>query len=241
MHHLLRKYLIICSLITCTLGAVAQPARKTLHREEMDEKPYYFGLSLGYASATVVAEKSPRFLESDSIMVAEPVQSPGYSLRLLATARLTNRLELRFNPGLILGVNRSFNYTLGSRQAYEEPTASKVVQSNIATMPFHLKFNSDRIGNFKAYMLGGVKYDIDLASNAKASNAEDLIKFKRSDFGVEVGMGFNFYLPFVTVSPEIKFSHGLTDIHARDENLKYSYVMDKLGSRMILFTIHLEK
>lgn len=240
MHHLLRKQALILLTVLLSYAAKAQ-GPKILHREEMDGKPYYFGLSLGYASATVVATKSELFYASDSILVAEPVQSPGYSLRLLATARISNRWELRANPGLVLGINRSFEYTLGSKQPYEEQTMKKVVQSNLATIPVHMKFNSDRIGNFKVYMLGGIKYDIDLSSNEGASNADDLIKFKRTDFGVELGLGFNFYLPFVTVSPELKFSNGLTDIHARDENLKYSNVMDKLNSRMFFFTIHLEK
>jgi opacity protein-like surface antigen len=240
MYYLLRKQALILLLLCAGAAAQAQ-SRKTMYREELDYKPFYFGLSLGYASATVVPTKSEYFLANDSILVAEPVQSPGYSLRLLATARLDHRWELRFNPGLILGINRSFEYTLGSREAYEQPTMSKIVQSNIATLPLHVKFNSDRINNFKVYMLGGIKYDFDLASNEKASNAEDLIKFKRTDFGVEFGVGFNFYLPFVTVSPEIKFSNGISDIHARDENLKYSNVMDKLNSRMLFFTIHLEK
>jgi hypothetical protein len=89
-------------------------------------------------------------------------------------------------------------------------------------------------------MLGGIKYDIDLASNSAARNAENLVKLKKYDFGLEAGLGFNFYLRFVTVSPEIKFSYGLSNIHARDPALKYSSVFDKLQSRMIFITLNLE-
>ena len=59
-------------------------------------------------------------------------------------------------------------------------------------------------------------------------------------FGLEAGLGLNFYLPFVTVSPEIKFSYGITNLHQLDRGLKYSNVLDKLQSRMIVFSIHLE-
>jgi hypothetical protein len=45
---------------------------------------------------------------------------------------------------------------------------------------------------------------------------------------------------FVTLSPEIRFSSGLANIHSRDANLKYSSVFDKLQSRMIFLTLNLE-
>jgi len=52
-------------------------------------------------------------------------------------------------------------------------------------LPIQIKFRSDRIGNFRVYMMGGVKFEYDLASKAAARNAEDLIKLKSSDFGIE--------------------------------------------------------
>ncbi|HSC53164.1 MAG TPA: outer membrane beta-barrel protein [Phnomibacter sp.] len=214
---------------------------KTLYREERENDPFYFGLSLGYASAYLHPSKHPYFLENDSILLADPGKSPGYSLRLIATARLSKRFEIRANPGLILGLERSFTYKLGSRQLYEDEVVVQKIQSNIATFPFHVKLNSDRIQNFKVYMLAGIKYDIDLASNAKATHAEDMVKLKGNDFGAEFGIGFNFFLPFVTVSPELKFSNGFSNVHSRDANLKYSAVFDQLKSRMVFFTIHLEQ
>lgn len=240
MHHILRKQTLIIVSIFITQLAQAQN-RKIRYREERDNVPYYFGLSLGYASATLHPTKHPSFLANDSILSAEPDNSPGYSLRLLATARLTNRWELRVNPGLILGIERSFTYRLGKRELFEQEFVTQKVQSNIATIPLQLKFNSDRIHNFKVYMIGGIRYDIDLASNAKSSNAEEMLKLRSSSLGAEVGLGFNFYLPFVTVSPEIKFSNGFGNVHARDANLKYSSVFDRLQSRMVFFTLHLEQ
>jgi hypothetical protein len=47
-------------------------------------------------------------------------------------------------------------------------------------------------------------------------------------------------LPFVTVSPEIKISYGLGNIHQLDPALKYSNVLERIQSRMLVFSIHLE-
>jgi hypothetical protein len=88
--------------------------------------------------------------------------------------------------------------------------------------------------------MAGLKYDMDLASTSQARNAEDLVKLHKNDFGFEAGVGFNFFFRFVTFSPELKISNGLSNIHSRDPNLKYSNVLDKLQSRMLVFSIILE-
>lgn len=244
MYYILRKQgLILLGLICLASAGFAQKikTRKPMYREERDFKPYYFGLTLGGAQTGLHPSKSMYFLENDSILVAEPGNAAGYSVRLLATLKLTNRFEFRTNPGLILGVDRSFTYRLGSRELFEPEIDQRIIQSNIATFPFHFKLNSDRIGNFRVYSLAGIKYDIDLASNARIKNNLDLVTLKSSDFGAEVGIGFNFFLPFVTVSPEIKFSNGFSNLHQRNPLNKYSAVLDKVSSRMIMFSIHLEE
>jgi hypothetical protein len=104
----------------------------------------------------------------------------------------------------------------------------------------HIAFSSDRIGNFKVYTIAGGKFDYDLASNAGASKAEDLVKLNRSDLSVELGLGFHIYFPYFVLSPEIKLSSGLTNLHARDPDLKYSNVLDKINSRMITFSLTVE-
>jgi len=120
------------------------------------------------------------------------------------------------------------------------PTVTKKIESVIISFPVQVKFNSDRIGNFRVYMLGGVKGDVDLASNARARKAEQLVKINKYDYGFELGLGFNFYFPSFIFSPEVKISNGLSNLHSRDENLKYSSALDRILSRMIVFSIHLE-
>ena len=90
------------------------------------------------------------------------------------------------------------------------------MQSITLSFPVQIKFSSDRIDNFKVYTIAGGKFDYDLASNAGARKAEDLIKLKRSDLSVELGLGFNIYFPYFVLSPEIKLSSGLVNLHARD-------------------------
>ncbi len=227
-------WLMIIGMIVA-LHAAAQD----LHLSDHDVKPYYFGITLGGNLARFQTEQHSRFLQDDSIFVAEPINSGGFSLGLLATARINHRFEFRFNPQLMF-TERNLFYKLKYPEVDLGTDVTKKVESVIVTFPFQLKFRSDRINNFRVYMLGGVKADIDLASNARARKAEELVKIQKFDYGIEAGMGFNFYFPSFIFSPEIKISNGLGNIHSRDEKLKYSSVLDKIQSRMIVFSIHLE-
>lgn len=222
------------------LASVHSFAQTEQYRPFHDDLPYYFGLTLNYNSSSLYTTKSNYFLNNDSILTATAGSTGGIALGLLATARLNDRFQFRINPQLIIGGSRYFNYTLGSHLTTESINQQRILPTTIVSFPFQIKFNSDRIGNFRTYLVSGVKYDIDLAANSSQRNADDMIKLKSGDFGVEGGIGFNFFLPFVTISPEIKFSYGITNIHQYDPALKYSNVFDKIQSRMIVLSIHFE-
>ena len=223
-----------------SVSASAQYSNVELFQPDHDDKPYYFGITVGINLARFQTTLHPRFLEYDSIFVAEPTNSGGLTLGLSATARLSNRFQLRFNPQLMF-IERNIFYKLKEKDPIEQTTdITKKVESVIVTFPFQVKFQSDRIGNFRVYALAGFKADIDMASNARAKRAEDLVKIQKYDFGPEFGLGFNFFFPSFIFSPEIKISNGMRNIHGRDEHLKYSNVFDKIQSRMIVFSIHLE-
>lgn len=220
--------------------SVAGFAQRELNMEEHDAKPYYFGISLGLNRGSFHSELHPDYLKQDSILTAEPLWSAGFNLGLSATARLNHRFELRFNPQLIF-TERSVNYSLRYPDVFDNLyTVQKKVESVITSFPFQLRFMSDRMGNMRVYMMGGGKVDIDLASNAQARKAEDMLKIQRMDYGIEAGIGFKLYYPSFIMAPEIKFSNGLINLHSRSESLNYSRVLGDMRSRMIVFTIHLE-
>ncbi len=247
MLHLLREKASLIKNVVCVLigsvllvqNASAQP--RDLNLYDHDSKPYYFGITLGANLARFQTELHPRFLQYDSVLVAEPVNSGGIVLGLSATGRLSNRFQIRFNPQLMF-IERSIYYKLKHPDPLEDNATevTKKVESVTVSFPVNIKFQSDRIGNFRVYLMAGMKGEIDLASNARAKRAEDLVKINKYDFGPEFGIGFNFFFPSFILSPEIKLSNGRTNVHSRDENLKYSNVFDKIFSRMIVLSVHIE-
>ncbi|MBM3432552.1 MAG: PorT family protein [Bacteroidetes bacterium] len=238
----MNRTLLLLSLSIALIHPVrakAQFGRVELNLFDHDSKPYYFGITLGGNLARFHTSLHPQFLDDDSVLVAEPINSGGLSLGLSATARLSDRFQLRFNPQLMF-IERNIFYKLKYPDFNGETDIKKTVESVTMSFPLQIKFQSDRIGNFRVYTLAGMKADIDMASNARAKRAEELVKIEKHDFGPEFGIGFNFFFESFIFSPEIKISNGLRNIHARDENLKFSNVFDRIQSRMIIFSIHLE-
>ena len=207
--------------------------RDNLNQETHDDKPYHFGINLGYNKSHFSFTHHPRFLQYDSIMDVESINNSGINLAWLVNVRMSNHFDLRLHPLDLTFSEKAFLYK-------ENYTPDTLVQSITLSFPVHIKFSSDRIKNLKVYTIAGGKFDYDLASNAGASKAEDLIKLKRSDLSVELGLGFHIYFPFFVLSPEIKLSSGLVNLHSRDVDLRYSNVIDKINSKMITFSLTVE-
>jgi hypothetical protein len=207
-----------------------------------DDKKYYLGIALIYNNSRFNVKHDNSFLGQDSIQVVESENAGGFGLAGMHTYRLSPRFEVRAIFPQLLFSYKNLTYHLKTPDAAkeEQKIMTKKIESILVGLPIHLKFRSDRINNFRVYMFGGVKFEYDLASNSTARKAEDLVKLSKYDFGVEAGIGFNFYFPVFILSPEIKFSNGIMNTHSRDPNLKFSSVIDKLNSRMILFSLIFE-
>jgi Outer membrane protein beta-barrel domain len=246
MYNLLRKkiagirHLMIFSLLASSMSAFSQ--EKLLHLPNHDDKKYYIGIGVLYNTSRFQLHHDPNFLASDSVMMIDPQNGRGFGIAGMHTYRLSPRFEIRaiFPQFLLTYTNLTYHLKYPDPSKEEHPVMSKKIESILLGLPVQIKFRSDRIDNFRVYVFGGGKIEYDLASNARAKRAEELVKLKKTIFGIEAGIGFNFYMPSIIISPEIKISNGLTDSHSRDASLKFSNVIDKLNSRMVVFSLILE-
>jgi len=246
MYNLLRKQTsllrrgIIFFCICCSFQSIHAQLRDQLNLPNSDEKRYHIGIVIMGAMSRFQVSQHPMFLQSDSVLVSSPENTGGIGLGGMHTFRLNDRFEARVVFPQLLFVSKAITYNTRNFSDGKVDTVKKNIESILLGLPIQIKFRSDRIGNFRVYMMGGVKFEYDLASKAAARNAEDLIKLKSSDFGIEAGVGFNFYMPYFILSPELKISNGISNSHSRDPSLKFSNVIDKLNSRMIVFSIIFE-
>jgi hypothetical protein len=246
MQYLLRRKIINTGIAILFFPLIGNAQlRKEVNQEDHDDKRIRFGITLGSNRSHFAFTHNPSFLNPspfDSITVIESVNSTGVSLAWLVNLRLSNHFDLRTHPVNLTFTERNFLYNVKypDLPAGEDSVTEKKTQSISLSIPVMIKFTSDRINNIKAYMIAGGKVEYDLASNAGARKAEEQIKLRKFDYAAEVGLGFHFYFPMFVLTPEVKMSWGLGNLHARDRNLKYSSVIDKINSRSIFFSLTVE-
>ena len=216
--------------------------RDGINKPDWDNQNVHFGINLGINRSHFSFTHHPLFLQRDSVMVVESINSSGLNLAWLVDKRLGEHFNIRTYPLNLTFTEKAFEYNLKypDRPGGEDSITTKKIQSISLTLPIQLKFSSDRIANFKVYMLGGIKAEYDMAANAGARKAENLIKLNRLDYGVEAGLGFHFYFPYFVLTPELKVGWGLGNLHSRDKDLKFSNVIDKINSRTITFSLTVE-
>lgn len=223
-------------MMFCSTASMAQ-LRDNFNLEGHDDKQYHFGINVGYNKSHFNLTHHNAFLQQDTITDVESINSTGINLAWLVNLRMNDHFDLRVHPLDLTFTEEDLLYT---ENYADNLQTEKKVQSITMSFPFDIAFSSDRIGNFKVYTLAGGNFSYDLASNATARKAEDLVKLRPYNFSMELGFGCHIYFPYFVLSPEIKLSDGIVNLHSRDPNLRYSRVIDQINSRMVTFSLTVE-
>jgi hypothetical protein len=223
-----KSLLAFCLLITVfTL-------RAQFNVHELGRKDIYFGIALGINVGDHKIIHSPVRPENDSIRYFKPKVGPGFNLGIICNYQFHKYFDLRFIPTL------SFSDKIIEYEDLDYNIVKKSISSIYLDFPLLLRFKSQPIKDFRIYVIGGVRYDFDLASNVKARKAEDVVKLNNHDIAAEYGIGVMIYFPYFILSPEFKMSHGMINIHSSTPGLIYSRTIERMYSRTFTFSINLE-
>lgn len=235
LFHLHSHKIIIC-LILC-LASLSVHAQKGSfnYDNKFSKKPYYFGITLGFNTSKYRIEKHESLFDSDSIRAVNALYGPGFNLGIVANVKLGKNFDFRFLLPTLSFADRRLEYDLTNGTKIE-----KKIESVFIEFPIHFRYKSEPYQDFRVFFVAGVKYSIDLASNSKSRKADNLVKLQRHDLAVEFGLGFQVFFPYFVLSPEIKFSYGVLDLHARDQSLSFSSTIDQLFSRGFAISLHFE-
>lgn len=170
-------------------------------------------------------------------VIVESDGQAGFNLGIIANLRIAENFDLRFVPDLAFS-QRNLIYTfypLGVKT-----TTIKQIESTFLEFPLDLKFKSNRVNNYRVYVLAGAKYSIDMVSQAKVESVDkEFVKLKKNDYGYQVGFGFDFYLERFKFSPEIKMYHGVRNLLVDDPKI-FSTSIESLKSKIFLISFTFE-
>ncbi|HNW90481.1 MAG TPA: porin family protein [Bacteroidales bacterium] len=231
--------LILLAMFDTSSFAQRKGRSVTENLPKFDRRMYHFGFLLGANHMNFAIKTVEDLTPFDSLTNVTTKPDFGFDIGIVSSLRLTKYLSLRFVPTLSFG-NRTVEYTFRYRDSISY-IQNKKIESTFMTFPLYIKYQSKRLGNFRAYIIGGAKYSIDMASQAKKRNKEGEapIKLARNDYMVDVGTGVDFFLPYFKFGIELKMSYGLRDLLIK-ENTIYTNSVKRLNSKIFQLSFTFE-
>jgi hypothetical protein len=204
------KILIIGVFLVAAFHADAQKKRwAEKNNPNYDERKLTYGFLIGLHSTTFQLKYADAFADPnkfDTLHSVIPKWKPGFSLGFIVNYRLNDYLDLRVTPKVAF-----YEHEVVYRYTDQTPPVTRLVETTMVEMPLLLKYKSERRGNIRLYMIGGVKPSIQASGQKELENSESL-EVKGSNLHLEAGFGFDLYYPLFKFSPEIRFSRGIVDI-----------------------------
>ncbi len=205
-------------------------SRDNYNYQEFQRKSYYFGMAFGSNFSGYRINQSQFFIGNDSIRITEGKTKGGFNLNMITNLKMGEFFDLRFTPGF------AFSY----KSFIFNDKTEKRVESVFFEMPFYVRYKSMPYKDKRVFLIGGLKYAFDVASNSGARKAETLIRISPHDFQWEVGVGMQFFYPYFIFSPEIKFGRGLGNILIYNSALNESKVLENVVSQVFTISFNFE-
>lgn len=240
------KKLISIFLILSPILLLGQKA-KVLNYQEVDQKLLHFGFSLGLNTANFGFTRSVENYNQYKIYPDLTKLQPGFNVHIVSELRLHKYFGLRCLPGLTF-VQRDLIFI--KKLNPNEPYYKHQIESNFIDFPLLIKYKSERINNYRPYILLGASARYDLASRKREFNEskesdiyKEIILLKPFDGYFEIGVGVDSYLQYFKFSTELKLAVGIRNVKSDKTNSGLeaeNMSIDKLQSYLIILAFNFE-
>ncbi len=210
------KYILVFTLLFINNETFSQKYKKSQNLPRYDFQKIHFGFTLGINELNFNLQQNINVENNENLKSILTKGQKGFNLGIVSNLRLGNYTDLRFVPALLFGERHiKYNFT-DSLDANE----IKKIESTILDFPIYIKYKSERYNNFRTYVIGGIKYSMDIASQDKINDeGQEIVKLKRNDLMGEIGFGIDFYLEYFKFSPQIKISYGILNLLTKDQSV----------------------
>ncbi|MDG1849472.1 MAG: porin family protein [Flavobacteriales bacterium] len=223
----MKKLGLLSLLVIFSLSAFAQK-QKIIALSNYDYKKIHFGMALDFGQYNLINDFNDSFYQNNDILSIETDSDVGIGVSfILPDLRINDRLNLR-HVLTVKTIQRKINYRFSPD--FDGPlNETKSVESWFVESGFHLKYRADRINNYRAFLFFGPNIGIDMASEKDVKD-EEIFKLNRNNIALEIGAGCDFYFEYFKFAPQIKYSHGLTNLIVDDGTI-FTSPLDGFYSR----------
>ena len=248
----MKRLILLLVVASAVLTTTAQVDRKVQHKPYIDLRTLHFGILVGTHLQDLELENVGPYMMTDAdgnvsqqyILCDADRWNPGVTVGVLGELRLHDNFSLRFTPSMHFGAKHLTFLNMNDLDPKGKPReTTQDMKNTYVSLPIDIKFAAPRWNNYRPYVMAGVNPMINLTGGD-----QDMVRVKRFNTMLEVGLGCDFYLPFFKLIPELKFCFGLGDVldkkhvnELRDANLKaYAGSVASAQSKMIVLTFYFE-
>ncbi|NQX42818.1 Outer membrane protein beta-barrel domain-containing protein [Pedobacter steynii] len=227
----------------------------------IDDNNLHFGFTFQYVSSEYKILKKVDWKDVDvqrwelrsdvpggfSSISSKP--SAGFGIGFVVNQKIHDNVDVRLTPILVFNdriLNYRFEEPPGTGSGQAPIDVQKKLETTFVDFPLSLKIKSNRRNNFRAYMMGGVKYTADISSKKKSDNnnvtdpLEKFVNNRRNFLSYEAGLGMDLYFEYFKMSPEIKLSYSFDSVKKNEAPHVFSTPIDKLMLRHVTFSLFFE-
>ncbi|HSI90350.1 MAG TPA: porin family protein [Adhaeribacter sp.] len=226
---------VLAIILVVSAPASAQKMVVLKNKPGYDDALMHYGFYLAASNAKFKINHSQYYIDSIASQggYAHAKNSPAFSTGFILSLRLNDYMNLRFLPGVSF-YGRSIEYKLPGAEA---PVVAEV-NSTVIELPLLVKIRSERRKNTAMYFIAGGRAGVDVSSRRK-DRVENELRAEADNLSIDYGVGVDLYYPFFKFAPELRFSHGLTNLLVPDPN-PFSRSLDKMTTHTVTLYLNFE-
>ncbi len=194
-----------------TTNTVAQIG-KVRNQADYDLKKVRFGYLIGIAQTHYTIRYNEFFLlpgNTEFYAIHSP-NTFGFKMSAVMNVHINDSFDYRILPTVAI-YNRQMQVINNS-----SPDPEELVNADKAwiEVPILLKYKSQRRGNFRAYVVSGLRFaaETNAVNVGSRGGSSSTFMIKRRDVSLDYGIGLEFFQRFFKFTPELIFSQGLTNL-----------------------------
>ncbi len=244
----MRNSFLIILVFAFSLSLFGQEERPR-NLTAFDLKRIHFGFTVGVNAMDVGITRN---YAADPFLYADVSKLlPGFQVSAISDLRLNKNWNLRFLPGISFGSREIYFYEYNDGEVGEKANVRNAANPvplgpSFLDFPLHFKYRSDRVNNYRPYLLGGLNFRYDMSAKKSGkydSESNEYVKFRRGDVYLEFGFGVDTYLRYFKFAPEIKFAVGMLnmiDPNGRIGGVQFANSISHARSYLIMLNFHFE-
>lgn len=208
------------------LQCVASKAQQNNPLYDLQKVHFGFAFVGNHANYKMNPDRS--FWVKNQMLNMKQINYAGFGFGGLMNLRMSDYWDFRTALNLHF-TQRDVEFTL------EDQSKQQVEMENTYfEVPMLMKLKSVRHRNIRFYVVGGVNYRYDFASDIDTDRSleKPVVALSPNTFSYDLGLGMDFYFEFFKFSPEIKISSAITSYLEKDQYV-YSQSLGSLLPRLI--------